>query len=85
MILGWTMWLGACLLASIVSASAQPASEPQPGREVLIVDVARVGRNSDRRFRHLYALGDGGSPCGHPPYNDPMRSSPRSPRRAELR
>jgi hypothetical protein len=22
------------------------------------------------QFRHLYALGDGGSPCGHPPYKE---------------
>jgi membrane-bound serine protease (ClpP class) len=39
MVLGWTMWLGACLLASAVTASAQPASEPQPGGEALIVEV----------------------------------------------
>jgi len=39
MIFGWTMCLVVCLLASAVTVSAEPASEPQTGGEALIIEV----------------------------------------------
>jgi hypothetical protein len=44
-----------------------PRPVPLPGRRGV-----RVERNSDRRFRHLDGWGNGGSPCGHPPYDVPI-------------
>jgi len=34
----------------------------------------RVGRSSDRRFRHIGGTTNGGSPCGHPPSHSPFKS-----------